>query len=399
MTPACDQLARPHGGGGGAGGGERVVDQAGGPLGEAGQHGQHDRRRVPLGRRGARLRADHQSDVEQHRHQRLHGEDRQEGADQPGEAHHGDDDPGHQRVPDPAAHLLPAGVADVHGGREGRAEERADDRPDAVGGEHLTDRVPVARGGRRLHVAHAFGEVVDAQRNRGRQQRGDVAQPVEHLAAGDRQVQRELAERLGHRRGFEDVGPAGEHGEPADGGRDADGEQADRRVPSGIRREPSQPTRMNANATSPIHGACHICAAGRMEMNAIEIPASEPSIAARGVHRRIHGPTSAPQQHDHADDERPGQPGPPGLDRVTRAQLHRQHHHEDDDEHVRHRRAVGQGGHVRPALAPGQPAGQDRVPDVAQRQRDAQGRQDPAVHGVVGQADDAQAEPGDARSR
>ena len=65
-------------------------------------------------------------------------------------------------------------------------------------------------------------------------------------------------------------------------------------APNGIRREPSQPTRMNANATSPIHGACHICAAGRMAMNAIEMPASEPSIAARGVHRRIHGPTSAP---------------------------------------------------------------------------------------------------------
>ena len=65
-------------------------------------------------------------------------------------------------------------------------------------------------------------------------------------------------------------------------------------APAGIRREPSQPTRMNANATSPIHGACQICAAGRMAMNAIEIPASEPSIAARGVHRRIHGPTSAP---------------------------------------------------------------------------------------------------------
>ncbi len=65
-------------------------------------------------------------------------------------------------------------------------------------------------------------------------------------------------------------------------------------APNGIRREPSQPTRMNANATSPIHGACHICAAGRMAMNAIEMPASAPSIAARGVHRRIHGPTSAP---------------------------------------------------------------------------------------------------------
>jgi hypothetical protein len=37
---------------------------------------------------------------------------------------------------------------------------------------------------------------------------------------------------------------------------------------------------MNANATSPIHGACQICAAGRMAMNAIEMPASEPSIAA-----------------------------------------------------------------------------------------------------------------------
>ena len=42
---------------------------------------------------------------------------------------------------------------------------------------------------------------------------------------------------------------------------------------------------MNAKATSPIHGACHIWAAGRMAMNAIEMPASVPSIAARGVHR------------------------------------------------------------------------------------------------------------------
>ena len=55
---------------------------------------------------------------------------------------------------------------------------------------------------------------------------------------------------------------------------------------------------MNANATSPIHGACQICAAGRMAMNVIEIPASEPSIAARGVHRRIHGPDQRPAQHD-----------------------------------------------------------------------------------------------------
>ena len=38
-------------------------------------------------------------------------------------------------------------------------------------------------------------------------------------------------------------------------------------------------------------------------MNAIEIPASVPSIAARGVKRRIVGPTKAPKQHDEPDDQ------------------------------------------------------------------------------------------------
>jgi hypothetical protein len=49
-----------------------------------------------------------------------------------------------------------------------------------------------------------------------------------------------------------------------------------------------------AKQTSPIHGVSHIWNAGRIEMNATEMPASVPSIAARGVSARICGPTNAP---------------------------------------------------------------------------------------------------------
>ena len=50
-----------------------------------------------------------------------------------------------------------------------------------------------------------------------------------------------------------------------------------------------------ASETNAIHGTSHIWNAGRSEMNAIEMPASVPSIAARGVWARIHGPTNAPR--------------------------------------------------------------------------------------------------------
>ena len=45
---------------------------------------------------------------------------------------------------------------------------------------------------------------------------------------------------------------------------------------------------------SAIHSASHIWAAGRMEMNAIEMPASVPSSAACGVYLRMTGPMNAP---------------------------------------------------------------------------------------------------------
>jgi hypothetical protein len=47
------------------------------------------------------------------------------------------------------------------------------------------------------------------------------------------------------------------------------------------------PIRMMASTGRPIQATSHICAAGRIEMNVIEIPASVPSIAARGVNLRM----------------------------------------------------------------------------------------------------------------
>jgi hypothetical protein len=74
----------------------------------------------------------------------------------------------------------------------------------------------------------------------------------------------------------------------------------------GSRTSVKKPTRMITITGSAIHSASHICAAGRMEMNAIEIPASVPSSAACGVYRRMTGPMNAPSStmrpmmNDHA---------------------------------------------------------------------------------------------------
>lgn len=59
-------------------------------------------------------------------------------------------------------------------------------------------------------------------------------------------------------------------------------------------RSVKKPIRMITITGSAIHSASNICAAGRIEMNAIEMPASVPTIAACGVYFRIQGPTNAP---------------------------------------------------------------------------------------------------------
>ena len=84
-------------------------------------------------------------------------------------------------------------------------------------------------------------------------------------------------------------------------------------MPNGRRTPAVHDSRMIANVASAIHGALHIWNAGRIEMNAIEMPASVPSIAARGVYRRIVGPMKAPIRTIDADEEGPREPGLPGL--------------------------------------------------------------------------------------
>ena len=165
-------------------------------------------------------------------------------------------------------------------------------------------------------------------------------------------------------------------------------------MPPGSRMFAVQAISTIAKHTRPIHGTSHIWNAGRIEMNAIEMPASVPSIAARGVIARIAGPTNAPMQHDDADDEAPREPGVPRDDRVLGLEVHRQHDQEHDDEHVRHARAVRHRGDVAAALLLAELPREVRVEQVAERQRDAERRQDAAEHRVRGQLHDAEAEPG-----
>src|SRR4051812_46256886 len=61
-------------------------------------------------------------------------------------------------------------------------------------------------------------------------------------------------------------------------------------IPNGRRTFAVQLIRMTANATNATNGmGSHIWNAGRIEMNVMEMPASVPSIAARGVNLRMYG--------------------------------------------------------------------------------------------------------------
>ncbi len=55
-----------------------------------------------------------------------------------------------------------------------------------------------------------------------------------------------------------------------------------------------KPAMMIARTGIAIHAASHMIAAGRIEMKVSAMPASMPSIAARGVTLRTHGPKNAP---------------------------------------------------------------------------------------------------------
>src|SRR5262245_6082379 len=57
---------------------------------------------------------------------------------------------------------------------------------------------------------------------------------------------------------------------------------------------PNQLAMITAKHTMPMTGVMNISSAGRMEMNAMDTPASVPNRAARGVMRRITGAMNAP---------------------------------------------------------------------------------------------------------
>ena len=65
-------------------------------------------------------------------------------------------------------------------------------------------------------------------------------------------------------------------------------------TPPGNRMLAVQAISTMAKQANAIQGTSHIWKAGRIEMNAMEMPARVPSMAARGVTLRIHGPTNAP---------------------------------------------------------------------------------------------------------
>ncbi len=67
----------------------------------------------------------------------------------------------------------------------------------------------------------------------------------------------------------------------------------------------------------PITGVMNISSAGRIEMKAIDTPASVPSSAARGVIWRMIRRDEAADHQDEALDEHPDQAGFPALDRIA----------------------------------------------------------------------------------
>ena len=103
-------------------------------------------------------------------------------------------------------------------------------------------------------------------------------------------------------------------------------------------------------------------------------------MAARGVIFRMNGPDERADQHDHADDEGPRQPGLPGPQRILGGQENGQHDHEHNDEHVRNAGPIRQGRDVGPVLPASQSAGQEGVIDISGEHRDAQRGQHGAQH-------------------
>ena len=110
-------------------------------------------------------------------------------------AEHEHHDAGGEGIADATAHRLPARMADVDGVDEGVAHQAADERDDAVGGEHAGGGEVVARGLGALDVVERLDQIVDAEGDRGDQDHAEVFEAREDMVdRRNRQGEAEVAE-------------------------------------------------------------------------------------------------------------------------------------------------------------------------------------------------------------
>ena len=208
-------------------------------------------------------------------------------------------------------------------------------------------------------------------------------EPRDHVAREQRQPEAELRKRFADRRRLHIAAPAEQHGDPGhDRADDHRGQAARHAERQAHVRHPADQDDRERHERDPGH-LPHLEA--RPHRDERDRDARER--AEHGRPRRVLANGRADEraeQHDHADDERPGQTRLPGQDRIVGLQVDRQHDEEHDDEHVRHARAVG---HRRDAATPlglGEAPGEESVVEIAERERDAERRQNAAVDDVLG---------------
>ena len=140
---------------------------------------------------------------------------------------------------------------------------------------------------------------------------------------------------------------------------------------------------MIAKQTTPITGVSNICRPGRIEMKVIEMPASEPSSAARGVILRMIGAMKPPAISTKLCTNTQVSPASQACIGIAGLAEDRQHDDEGDDEHVRHADARRQGADVGASRLLGQTIAEQGVIDRAQKQHQAGGREDAAEHQLI----------------
>ena len=64
------------------------------------------------------------------------------------------------------------------------AHQTTDQTDDAVGGEHTSGGIGVARRLRALHIVHGLDQIVDAERDRGHEDHAEIFEAGEHVIDG-----------------------------------------------------------------------------------------------------------------------------------------------------------------------------------------------------------------------